>query len=231
LLNQKIILEIVPWIDNKLARGWNLDNKKNVVQQLKKFDLDINPINKDLWTLSILNKIQKDFTFSEFNLLEINEKTKISNDFGTQVLKEISPNDPLFKTFRFDANQYFKQNNFEQAIALIENGILAKNQSNANDYNQLGYYYLFTKQFQKALQVLQQGELIDSANLAIKLNMAHTYLLLDDFGKAKTIYKKFQNQNINTTTSWTNKLKQDIDDLKTAGITNPNFDRILNKLD
>lgn len=231
LLSQKIVLEIVPWIDNKLARGWNINNKKTTLQNLKKLDLDINPINKDLWTLSILVKIQKDYTFAEYQNLETIEKIKISNDFGSQILKEIAPTDALFKTFRLDANTFFKQKNFEQAISLLENGIISKNQSNAIDFNQLGYYYLFTKQYQKAIQNLLKGQEIDAANLAIKLNLAHAYLLSDNFAKAKTIYKKYQNQNINATTSWKNKLKQDVLDFEKAGISNPDFSRILKKLD
>ena len=231
LFSQKIVLEIVPWVDNKLARGWNINNKKTVLQELKQLDLEINPINKDLWTLSILVKIQKDYTFSEYKSLETIEKTKISNDIGSQILKEISQNDPLFKAFRMDANIFFKQKNFEQAIGLLENGIVSKNQSNANDFNQLGYYYLFTKQYQKAIQNLLKGQEIDAANLAIKLNLAHAYLLSANFAQAKTIYKKYQYQNINASTTWKFKLNQDIIDFEKAGISNPDFQRILKKLD
>ena len=231
LFTQKIVLEIVPWVDNKLARGWNTNYKKTVLQELKQLDLEINPINKDLWTLSILVKIQKDYTFSEYKSLETIEKTKISNDIGAQILKEISQNDPLFKTFRMDANTFFKQKNFEQAIGLLENGIVSKNQSNANDFNQLGYYYLFTKQYQKATQNLLKGQEIDAANLGIKLNLAHAYLLSANFAQAKTIYKKYQNQNINASTTWKFKLNQDVIDFEKAGISNPDFQRILKKLD
>lgn len=230
LLNQKIILEIVPWVDNKLARGWNVSNKKIVLKQLKTFLSDINPINKDLWLLSILLKIQKDFTFAEFSSFDTIEKTKLTSDYGIQILKESNINDPIFKIFRNDANQYFKQSEFEQAINLLENGILAINQSNANDFNQLGYYCLFTKQFQKAMQNFLKADKIDDANLAVKLNLAHAFLLLGNYNQAKIIYKKYQNQNINAVTSWKNKLQQDFKDLEKAGVMSKDYDRILNKL-
>ncbi|MBK8600600.1 MAG: hypothetical protein IPN80_08635 [Flavobacterium sp.] len=30
ILNQKIVLEVVPWVDAKLSRGWNVAHKKNL---------------------------------------------------------------------------------------------------------------------------------------------------------------------------------------------------------
>jgi hypothetical protein len=45
------------------------------------------------------------------------------------------------------------------------------------DYNGLGYSFLITKQFGKAIKALKEGENIDNTELAIKLNLAHAYLL------------------------------------------------------
>ena len=231
IMNQKIILEIVPWIDNKQARGWNNTNKKTTIQQLKKLPVEIQPINKDLWTLSLLEKIQKDYTFSEFTILETIEKTKITNDIAAQILQEVAEKDPLLKIFRNDAAIFFKQKKLDDAIILIENTLLARKQISAQDLNQIGFYYLFSKQFQKAKQTLQKAEITDPANLAVQLNLAHTNLFLGNFSQAKAIYKKYQNQNINSKTSWKQQLKQDFDDFEKAGISSPDFERMLKKLD
>ena len=231
VVNQKIILEIVPWIDNKQSRGWNSTNKKNAVQQIKKLELEIQPINKDLWTLSLLDKIQKNYTFSEFTTFETLEKAKITNDFAAQILQEISDKDPLLKIFRNDAAIFFKQKKLDQAISLLESTLLVRKKVNAQDLNQVGFYFLISKQFQKAKQTFQKAETIDNANLAVQLNMAHTELFLGNFSQAKTIYKKYQYQNINTKTSWKQQIKQDFDDFEKAGLSSPDLERMIKKLD
>jgi hypothetical protein len=34
-MKQKILLEVVPWVDAKLSRGWTLENRKFVINQCK----------------------------------------------------------------------------------------------------------------------------------------------------------------------------------------------------
>jgi thioredoxin-like negative regulator of GroEL len=60
---------------------------------------------------------------------------------------------------------------------------------------------LITKQFGKAIKALKEGENIDNTELAIKLNLAHAYLLNGDYRAAKSIYKEYQNQNITASLS------------------------------
>jgi hypothetical protein len=38
-MNQKIILEVVPWVDNKLSRGWTVENRKAIIDQCKTSNL------------------------------------------------------------------------------------------------------------------------------------------------------------------------------------------------
>jgi hypothetical protein len=33
IMKQKILLEVVPWVDAKLSRGWTLENRKFVINQ------------------------------------------------------------------------------------------------------------------------------------------------------------------------------------------------------
>ena len=35
ILNQKIILEVVPWVDAKASRGWNVAHKQEVITVIK----------------------------------------------------------------------------------------------------------------------------------------------------------------------------------------------------
>ncbi|MBX9807135.1 MAG: hypothetical protein K2X95_05005, partial [Flavobacteriaceae bacterium] len=39
IMNQKIVLEVVPWVNNRLSKGWNLENRKLILNQCKATDL------------------------------------------------------------------------------------------------------------------------------------------------------------------------------------------------
>jgi tetratricopeptide (TPR) repeat protein len=95
------------------------------------------------------------------------------------------------------------------------------------DYSAIGSCYLLTKQYGKALKYLQDGEKLDSTELLLQLNLAHAYLLNDNYKEAKKIYKKYQNQNVTDSLSWVQKTEQDFKAFQKAGIQNEDFERVL----
>lgn len=231
IMKQKIVLEIVPWVDNKLNRGWTLENRQTIIKQIKTSDLAKKMLNSDDFSLCILEKMQKHYRFQEFqNLLAI-EKTKAFKDFGNACLSEKPANKSILTSIRLDAMQYFKNKKYEQAIDLLQTGVIENGNAAVLDYNALGQYYLYSKQFDKALKALKDGESRDESELLIQLNMAHVYLLKDDYKKAKEIHKKYKGQNVTTTLSWKAKTQFDIEDLRKAGFVNDDFDRILKLLE
>jgi hypothetical protein len=64
----------------------------------------------------------------------------------------------------------------------------------------------------------------------VQLNLAHAYLLNDNYKEAKKIYKKYQNQNVTDSLSWIQKTEQDFKAFQKAGIQNENFERVLKLL-
>jgi len=231
IMKQKIVLEIVPWVDNKLSRGWTLENRQTIIKQIKTSDLAKKMLNSDDFSLCILEKMQKRYKFLEFqNLLTI-EKTKAFKDFGNACLSEKPANKSILTSIRLDAMQYFKNKKYEQAIDLLLTGVVENGNATVLDYNALGQYYLYSKQFDKALKALKEGESRDASELLIQLNIAHVYLLKGDYKKAKEIHKKYKEQNVTTTLSWKAKTQFDIEDLKKAGFVNDDFDRILKLLE
>lgn len=231
IMKQKIVLEIVPWVDNKLSRGWTLENRQTIIKQIKTSDLAKKMLNSDDFSLCILEKMQKRYKFQEFqNLLTI-EKTKAFKDFGNACLSEKPANKSILTSIRLDAMQYFKNKKYEQAIDLLQTGVIENGNATVLDYNALGQYYLYSKQFDKALKALKEGESRDASELLIQLNIAHVYLLKGDYKKAKEIHKKYKGQNVTTTLSWKAKTQFDIEDLKKAGFVNDDFDRILKLLE
>ena len=109
--------------------------------------------------------------------------------------------------------------------------IVVYGKANAKDFNTLGYSYLMTKQYAKAIKSLKDGEKLDDSELLIQMNLAHAYLLNNNFKSAKPIYKKYQFQNVTDSLSWTQKVKQDFDTFKKAGLPSGDFDRVLRLLE
>lgn len=109
--------------------------------------------------------------------------------------------------------------------------IINDKKATAIDYANIGYAYIITKQYGKAIKFLQEGEKLDDTELLVKLNLAHAYLLNDEYRNAKSIYKEYQSQNVNDSLRWTQKIKQDFAAFKKAGIQNDDYDRVLKLLE
>ena len=230
IMNQKIVLEVVPWVNYRLSSGWTLENRKSIINQCKTSDLAKKIIPSDDFCVCVLNKIQKEYKFQEFQKLLPAEKSKAYKDFGNACFSETGTSDKVYLDLRNQATDLAKQGKYGEAIdkwsVIVLNG-----KPTATDYNNLGAAYLMTKQYAKAVKFLKEGEKLDDSELLIQLNLAHAYLLNKDFRSAKPIYKKYQAQNVNDSLSWTQKVKRDFETFKTAGLPSKDFDRVLRLLE
>lgn len=230
ILNQKIVLEVVPWVNNKLSSGWNLSNRKMILNQCKSLDIAKKISISDDFCVCILEKIQKEYKYQEWQKLLTIEKSKNFNDFGNACLQDIGSSDKLYADLRAQISTLMQGNKFRDAIAKIELlGALGK--ATATDFNTLGYAYLMTKQYSKAIKSLKSGEKLDDSELLIQMNLAHAYLFDNDYKAAKTIYKKYQFQNVTDSLSWTDKVKQDFETFKQSGFSSDDYDRVLKLLE
>ena len=227
IMKQKIILEVVPWVDNKLSKGWNIDNRQTVLKQIKTSEFAKQLLNPDDFSLCVLEKLQAKYKFKEFQSLLAIEKSKNFKDFGNECLSEKPANKSILTAIRLDAQQLFKNRKYDEAIQLLQTGIVDNENATVLDYNALGQYYLYSKQFEKASKALKEAEKMDDAELLVQLNMAHLYLLNDEFKKAKELHKKYKTQNVTSKMSWVAKTKSDLEDLQKAGFKNEDFERIL----
>lgn len=226
IMNQKIILEVVPWVNNRLSSGWTLENRKLILKQCKAFDLAKRIINPDDFCVCVLDKVQKEYKFQEFQkLLEI-EKSKVFKDFGSICFNETGASKTFYSDLGNQASDLVKQAKYGEAIDKIAI-IVTNGKASSKDYNMLGYAYIMTRQYGKAIKFLKEGEILDRSELLIQLNLAHAYLLNKDFKLAKPIYKKYQSQNVNDSISWTQKVNMDFEIFKKAGLPSGDFDRVL----
>ena len=226
IMNQKIVLEVVPWVNNRLSSGWNLENRKLILTQCKTTDLAKKIIHSDNFCVCLLDKLQKEYKFQEFQKLLSIEKSKAYNDLGNACLKEIGTSDKIFADLRIQVADLIKQEKYAEAIEKSRL-IIVYDKANATDFNALGYSYLMTKQYAKAIKSLKDGEKLDDSELLIQMNLAHAYLLNKNFKLAKPLYKKYQFQNVNDSLSWTQKVKIDFGTFVKAGLPTVDFDRVL----
>lgn len=226
IMNQRIVLEVVPWVDYKLSRGWTLENRKSIISLCKSTDLAKKIPNSDNYCVCILEKLQNEYRFQEYqNLLAI-EKTKVIRDFGNSCFTETGSSDVIYTTLRNQSSEFLKQGKYGETIDKCLTIINSKH-ATVSDFNTIGICYVLTKQYGKAIKYLKEGEKLDNSELLIQLNLAHAYLLNDDYSQAKSIYKKYQSQNVTDSLSWTQKVKLDFELFRKSGLQNDNFDRVL----
>ena len=226
IMNQKIILEVVPWVNNRLSRGWTLENRKLIINQCKADDLAKKIPNSDEFCVCVLDKVQKEYKFQEFQKLLSIEKSKVFKDFGKACFNETGASNVIYSDLRNQASDLAKQGKYGDAISKLQS-IVVDGKATVLDYNALGYAYIITKQYGKAIKFLKQGEMLDNSELLLQLNLAHAYLLNKDFKSAKSIYKKYQSQNVTDGLGWTQKVKLDFETFEKAGLPNADFERVL----
>lgn len=225
-LSQKVVLEVVPWVDVKLNRGWNQDNKNEIISLCKTSTMAQKMANSDDFCVCILEKIMKQYRYSEFQKLLAVEKTKVYKDFGNACYKDADISKNVYNDLRNQVSGLIKQQKYNEAIPKLST-IINDGKATALDYNSIGYCYILTKQYAKALKFLQQGEKLDETELLIKLNLAHVYLVSDNYSDAKAIYKKYQNQNVTDSMSWKDKTKSDFTIFEKAGLPSKDFEKVL----
>ena len=230
IMSQKIILEVVPWVDNRLSRGWTLENRKAIIDQCKTSNLAQKMSNSDDFCVCILDKIQSKYKFKEFQKLLAVERGKAFKDFGDNCFGESSLSKSVYDDLRKQAAVLAKQGKQGEAISKLTI-IINDGKATALDYSAIGNSYLLTKQYGKAIKFLKDGEKLDHVELLIQLNLAHAYLLNDNYAMAKAIYKKYQSQNVTDSLSWRQKVKQDFAAFKKEGIASNDFERVLKLMD
>lgn len=230
IMNERIVLEVVPWVDNKLSRGWSIENRKEVLSICKSTDLAKKLPNPNDYCVCVLDKVQNQFRFQEYQTLLAVEKTKAFKDAGIACYSTSDAASTIYDANRSAAIQLTNQGKYSEAIKkwipIIEEG-----KGKPSDYNGIGLDCLFTKQYDKAIKFLKVAEKLDPIELQTQLNLAHAYLLKGYYSQAKGIYKKYKNQNVTDDLSWTAKVKLDFDSFEKAGLPTTDFKRILNVLE
>jgi tetratricopeptide (TPR) repeat protein len=226
IMKQKIILEVVPWVDTKLSRGWTVENRKFIIDQCKTSALARKLANSDDFCICVEEKIQKKYKFQEFQKLLAIEQAKVYKDNGESCIKESGVSSAVYNDLRNQAINLESKGAYAAAIPVYLR-IITDGKANSLDYSAIGLNYILTKQYGKAIKFLKEGEKLDEAELLLKINLAHAYLLNNEYRSAKAIYKNYQSQNVNDSISWKQKIIQDFILFKKVGIQSDDFNKVL----
>ncbi len=231
IMNAKIVLEIVPWVDRKASRGWTQVNKKYTLTEISKNPVLKLFITKDPIAIAVLQKLEVKYRFQDFLELIPVEKNKVLSDILQSIYAEKPFNKTIAASIRQDAMQYLKEAKYADGITFLESTVLENDNATALDYNAISKFYIYTKQFEKSLDALQKAVKLEPGNLLVQLNLAHTYMFLDKISESKDLHKRYQNQNVSPTQTWKNKTINDLDEFKKAGLSEDNFNKILRRID
>lgn len=231
LMNQKVVLEIVPWVNKKLSRGWNTESKKELINFSKTLKVYPNLTKKEQFSACLLETISLKFTYKEYVALLSQEKNTLLDFMTEDCLRKTGETKILFNLSRDKAKSAFLAGKIDNAITILQNEIIYKNRAEALDYSVLGSYYLLSKQFDKAGKSFATGIEKDPTEIDLQLNLAHLYLFTNRLSEAKEIHKKYKNQNIDAKTSWAEQTKADFELFKKYNLPTDDFKKILRILE
>ncbi|SHJ08666.1 tetratricopeptide repeat protein [Flavobacterium terrae] len=228
LMNEKIVLEIVPWVDNVASRGWSQKNKQVVLTSVYSIGVlqTMNDSKKSEIGYKTVDLISKAYRFEDFQKLASEEKKIVIQESEEKAFNALGISSVFNDIICKMALKLAKEGKTEEGIDLINNKIIAKPSATALNYNTLAELYIQSNQFDKALKALKTAENLDSSELKVQMNLAHVYMFMDEVSKAKEIHKKYMNQNVSAKQTWKNKAVNDLDKFKKTNLPQDNIQKI-----
>jgi tetratricopeptide (TPR) repeat protein len=230
-MNQKIVLEVVPWVDYKASRGWDKIAKNEIFALAKKLPVVSKLTKKEPFYAAFIENISKKYTYKEFSQLLTVEKNSVIEKLTEESLKGTGEVKAYYDLIRDKSFVAFQKGNYDEAISIMSTEIFAKNRAIYIDYGILGDYYLYSKQFTKAEETYKNGLKLNPSEIEFQLNLAHVYLFTDRVSEAKKIHNQYKMQNISSNVSWVNKTKSDFSEFEKKGFPSDNFKKILRILE
>ncbi|CAM3500319.1 tetratricopeptide repeat protein [Flavobacterium gelidilacus] len=230
VMNQKIVLEVVPWIDYKASRGWDKEAKQEILGLAEKTEVAKLLEFKNKFLIAFLEQITSKYKYSEFKQLLPLEKTKLIESVSDESIVSSGILTDYLKLY----NTHIRTLSLlkpEAAIKELHQLIDIRKLGKENEYDLLGSLYLRTKQYQKAEDWILKAISLNKNEIKFQLHLAHVYLVTDRYSEAKEIHKKYKDQNIAVSTSWINATKQDFENMEKIGLPSDNFKKILRLLD
>jgi tetratricopeptide (TPR) repeat protein len=231
VMKEKIVLEVVPWVDYNLRSGWTTDHKKDILTLVEKLEMTSKVVNKELFLGDFLKAFTTKYTYSDYKKLLTAEKAKAIDSMAEESLVNSGQLTGYLEKIRSEAKKLNFTNKSEDAITKIQKEIIEKNRATAVDYGLLGNLYLSSKQFVKAEEAFEKAIAMNQSELNYQLQLAHVYMFTDRVNMAKDIHKKYKQNNLSGNRSWTSQAKSDLQQFEKNNFATDNFKKILRVLD
>lgn len=231
IMKQKIVFEVVPWVDYKFKNGWTNAAKKELLSEIENNEIfkSINQKNKLLGYF--IETFTSKYNFNDFKEIIPAEKAKAFNDVMDESLRKSGLMKSYLDGIRAEAKRFLLAKEYEKGMSLIENEIIQKGRATDLDYGLQGDFYLMTKQYIKAEVAIKKAISMNATNIEHQLRLAHVYLFSNRISDAKDIHKKYRSNNVSSSKSWAEATKEDFENFKKNGLPTDDFKKILRILE
>ena len=231
IMNQKIVFEVVPWVDYKFKNGWTNAAKKQLLSEVENNEFFKSIKQKDKLLGYFIETFTSKYNFNDYKEIIPAEKAKAFSDVMDESLKKSGLMKDYLDGIRAEAKRFLSAKEYEKGMPLIENDIIQKGRATDLDYGLQGDFYLMTKQYIKSEVAIKKAISMNATNIEHQLRLAHVYLFSDRVSDAKDIHKKYRSNNVSSSKSWTQATKEDFDNFKKNGLPTDDFKKILRILE
>lgn len=231
IMKQKIVFEVVPWVDYKFKNGWTNAAKKELLSEVEKNEIFKSINQKDKLLGYFIETFTSKYNFNDYKEIIPAEKAKAFNDVMDESLKKSGLMNGYLGGIRAEAKRFLSAKEYEKGMSLIENEIIQKGRATDLDYGLQGDFYLMTKQYIKAEVAIKKAISMNATNIEHQLRLAHVYLFSDRVSDAKDIHKKFRSNNVSSSKSWAEATIEDFENFKKNGLPTDDFKKILRILE
>lgn len=231
IMKQKIVFEVVPWVDYKFKNGWTNAAKKELLLEIENNEFFKSIKQKDRLLGYFIETFTSKYNFNDYKEIIPAEKAKAFSDVMDESLKKSGLMNGYLDGIRAEAKRFLSAKEYEKGMSLIENDIIQKGRATDLDYGLQGDFYLMTKQYIKAEVAIKKAISMNTANIEHQLRLAHVYLFSNRVSDAKDIHKKYRLNNVSSSKSWTQATKEDFDNFKKNGFPTDDFKKILRILE
>lgn len=231
VMKEKIILEVVPWVNYSLRSGWKVESKKEILAMASKLEVVNYLSKKDQFYGLFLENITAKYKYADFQKLLTSEKNRAIEIAAEESLTKSGEINKWSQVICDKATKLFNEGKTNEAIDLIQSEVIAKNRADYKGYKMLGDYYLLSRQYSKAEEAYSKGLKLNPSEIIFNLDLAHVYLFTDRLSKAKDLHKKYLNQSLSTGKSWKEQVKIDFSTFEKRGLPTNDFKKISRVLD
>ena len=231
IMKQKIVFEVVPWVDYKFKNGWTNSAKKELLLEIENNDFFKYINQKDKLLGYFIETFTSKYNFNDYKEIIPAEKAKAFNDVMEESLKKSGLMKGYLDGIRAEAKRFLSAKEYEKGMSLIENEIIQKGRATDLDYGLQGDFYLMTKQYIKAEVAIKKAISMNTSNIEHQLRLAHVYLFSDRVSDAKDIHKKYRSNNVSSSKSWVQATKEDFENFKKNDLPTDDFKKILRILE